>query len=377
MSFADVCGHEVPKQVLQRAIRLDRVSHAYLFEGPAHVGKTLTAIAFAKALMCRQPPEPGEGCGECAICRAVERGNHPDFLLVRPTARLEAEDEEGQKAVAEIEGSEIRTEAIGQLIDRAYGRAVSARGKVLIVSEAHAMNPIAANHLLKTLEEPPPGTTLILATTSASALLPTIVSRCQLVRFGPVPLAETIEAIARRFPETDPAALRSVAALSGGRPGWAFRLLEHPETLRVRGQLLDLVCHLADQPLIGCLKGAETLIDTAESWWNATSEGESTQKLIKGNRDRVLRTQIGELFDILLTWFRDLAVARDEGNEALLINADRAAQVRRLAQSTSDRASARASAAIRQAGTALRGNANLRLTIEVMLIDIWRALATA
>jgi len=134
---------------------------------------------------------------------------------------------------------------------------------------------------------------------------------------------------------------------------------------------------LADEPMVGCLRAAETLIEASEAWWTATTEGGFSEKLFRENRDRVLRTQISELLDILLTWFRDLAVAREADSSPPLINADRATQLRRLAQGISDRAPARAAAAIRRTKDALRGNANLRLTVEVMLLDIWRALATA
>jgi len=376
MAFDDIAGHETAKQVLTRAILTDRVSHAYLFEGPAHVGKTLTAVAFAKALMCAEPSQPGESCNACAVCRAVERGNHPDFLLLRPSVRLEAEDEEGQRTAAEIEGSMISVEAIGRLISEANLRVVSARRKVFIVTSAETMNDAAANRLLKTLEEPPGETTIILTAASTSALLPTIVSRCQLVRFGPVPVDETAAALERLFPEAEAALVRSVAALSGGRPGWARRLLEHPDTLSIRNGLLDLAARLPAQPMVGCMKAAETLIDSAEAWWNATTQGKYSAQLLKENRDRVLRTQIGDLLDILLTWFRDLSIAGQEGSGGLLINADRAPQLEQLAAQAPAGAPARAAAAIRQAKESLSGNANLRLAVEVMLIDIWQALAT-
>jgi DNA polymerase-3 subunit delta' len=377
MAFDEIAGHETAKQVLRRAIRTDRVSHAYLFEGPAHVGKTLTAVAFAKALMCRQPPEPGESCNECTICRAVERGNHPDFLLLRPTVRLEAEDEEGQKTAADIEGSMISVDAISRLISEANLRASSARRKVFIVTSAESMNDAAANRLLKTLEEPPGPTTIILTAASTSALLPTIVSRCQLVRFGPVPVGETQAAMEGLFPEMDGALIRSVAALSGGRPGWARRLLDHPDTLAIRDRILGLVARLPEQPPIACMKAAETLIDSAEAWWNATTEGDFSAELLKKNRDRVLRTQIGELLDILLTWLRDLAIAGEAGAEALFINADRAAELKAAADRAPRRASAEAAVSVREAKESLRGNANLRLSVEVMLVQIRQALTAS
>ena len=373
MSFAGIYGHDGPKQVLQRAIASERVSHAYLFEGQAHVGKTMAAVGFAKALMCEAPPEPGGSCGDCAICKSVERGNHPDFLLLMPTSRLEIEDEEGQKAVADIEGSMISVEAVSWLISEANLRAAAARRKVFIVSSAEAMNPASANRLLKTLEEPPGRTTIILTAASTSALLPTIVSRCQLVRFGPVPTDQVEAMLKGRFPETDPALARSVAALSGGRPGWAVRLLEHPDTLEIRARILDLAAQLPTRPMLTCMKSAESLIDAAESWWLATAEGDYAQKVLKANRDRVLRTQIGELLDILLTWYRDLAVAGDGDSHGLLTNADRAEQLTGIARALPKEAPALAAGAIRRAKQSLGGNANLRMTVEVMLTDIWQA----
>lgn len=372
MPFDDIVGHDTAKEVLKRAIRTGRVAHAYLFEGPSRVGKTLAAVTFAKALMCCQPSEAGEACEECTVCRGVERGNHPDYLLLRPTIRLEGSDEESRQTVAGLEGAMIRTEDIGRLVERAHGKPVSARRKVIVVAEAHAMNDVAANHLLKTLEEPPPKTTIILTATSGANLLPTIVSRCQPIRFGPVSTAQTQAALERFFPNTDQALIRAVAAFSGGRPGYARRLLEHPDALRIREQLIGLVLELPQQPQVFCLKAAEQLTNCAEAWWKATTEGRFSDALLKQNRDRVLRTQMVELLDLLLTWFRDLAIAGDRNSAPLLINADHTDDLIRQA-STAPNCLA-AAAAVREAKEALHGNANLRLTVEVMLIRIHQAL---
>ncbi len=374
LAFADIVGHEGPKRVLQRAITANRVSHAYLLEGPPLVGKTLTARTFAKALMCEQPPVAGDCCDACALCTAVERENHPDFLLLRPTSRIELKDDEGGKETAEIAGSLITVEAISRLISEANLRASRARRKVFIVASAEAMNAPAANRLLKTLEEPPGQTTIILTTASLPGLLPTIISRCQLVRFGPVPVPEVRAALERRFPLADPALVRSLAALSGGRFGWAERLLTHPDTIALRRELLDLIADLPTKPMVYTLKAAELLLDAAERWWLATSESEHAAKALKDHRDRVLRTKIGELFDILLTWFRDLSLAREEGTEELLVNADRVEQLRAAARGLSPNGAGQASAAIRRAKESIAGNANLRLSVEVMLADVWQAL---
>lgn len=382
MSFAEIVGHETPKRVLQRAIRAGRVSQAYLFEGAPNVGKTLAAKTFAQALTCESPPEPGECCEQCSLCRAIERGNHPDFLLISPTTRLELKQDEeepssGPRETVEIQGSLISVEAISRLISHANLKPARARRKVSIVTSAEAMNDPAANRLLKTLEEPPGDTTLILTTAAAPSLLPTIVSRCQLVRFGPVPVGDIETMLRESYPDVDPGLAHSVAALSGGRPGWADRLLDHPDTLAIRSRLLDLTAELPSQPMVYCLKAAETITGAAEDWWRATTEGELSEELLKKNRDRVLRTKIGELLDILLTWFRDLSLAREGAPGALWINADRAAELATAARDAPADAPREAQRAIREAKESLSGNANLRLTVEVMLTRIWRAMESA
>jgi hypothetical protein len=128
--------------------------------------------------------------------------------------------------------------------------------------------------------------------------------------------------------------------------------------------------------MVYCLKAAETITSAAEDWWRATTEGELSDDLLKKNRDRVLRTKIGELLDILLTWFRDLSLAREGAPGALWINTDRAEQLTATARDAPAHAPREAQAAIRQAKESLPGNANLRLTVEVMLTRVWRAMAS-
>ncbi len=271
--------------------------------------------------------------------------------------------------------SMISVEAISRLISEANLRAAVSERKVFIVSSAEAMNPASANRLLKTLEEPPGKTTIILTAPSTSSLLPTIVSRCQLLRFGPVPTDDVQSALEQASPLGDPTLMRSIAALSGGRPGWALRLMEHPDTLKIRSDILDIAVGLKQRPMVACMKAAETLVGSAEDWWRATATGDFAEKVLKANRDRVLRTQIGQLLDVLLTWFRDLSIAGQEGTDSLLINADRSDQLKSIAATIDKTAPARAARAIREAKQALGGNANLRMTVEVMLTNIWMALA--
>ena len=378
MALRDVVGQETAVAVLQRAIRHGRITHAYLFAGPPNVGKTLTAVEFAQAINCLEPPAEADNCGRCAECAAIARGNHPDFRLVRPSVRAESQ-EEGTPARlgAELDGAEIRTEAIADLMTQASLCRARGRRKVLVVSGADAMNDTAANRLLKTLEEPPVDTTLVLTAASPSLLLPTIVSRCQLVRFGPVPSRQAEEALRAAFPDTAADEVRAVVALSGGRYGWARRMLASPQVRQVRTGLLRLAAQLPSAPPVGCLKLAEVLVEAAEQWWTATVEGEDAAKLLVQARDRVLRTTMSPVLDVLQTWYRDLALGPDTAPPDLLVNADHRDALHEAARLMSPNAARQACAEIAATRHALAGNANLTLALEVLLARLMALSAPA
>ncbi|MBN2342381.1 MAG: DNA polymerase III subunit delta' [Deltaproteobacteria bacterium] len=162
--LSQIRDQETAISTLQRALRSDKLHHAYLFEGPPGVGKQLTAMALSAAMNCVQSPE---ACGECSHCRKIRTGNHPDVKILQPP--------EGKRNIL-IEGVRQAEEWIRM-------RPHEGKAKVLIISPADAMTESAANALLKTLEEPRPGNYIILVTAAASSLLPTVRSRCQTVRF--------------------------------------------------------------------------------------------------------------------------------------------------------------------------------------------------
>ncbi len=166
--FDEIRGQERALDFLRAALKGGRFPHAYLFTGPVGVGKFSTAVRFGAALNCRE--ERGAGCGKCRVCRGFVSGRHSDLLVLRA-----------------LEGkSEISVEQVREMIKTLYFPPFEADIRVAVVDEAESLNRFAANSLLKTLEEPPDRSLIILVASELSRLPVTIVSRCQVVRFGPL-----------------------------------------------------------------------------------------------------------------------------------------------------------------------------------------------
>ena len=202
MTLGGILGQGRAVDLLRRSLAAGRLAHAYVFTGPAGVGKRATALALASACLCAE--RPGEGCGSCPECRLVDALSHPD-LFVEDLARAQAE-----RATA----SQVSIEQVRRVRGHLALRPVRGPRKVAIVDDAERMTADAQNALLKTLEEPPGRTTLVLVATNAAVLLPTIRSRCQQVRFAPLEEAEIESLLVAAG--TEPADARTAAPLAEG-----------------------------------------------------------------------------------------------------------------------------------------------------------------
>ena len=230
MHFTNVVGHEFEKEALIRAVREGRVSHAYLFSGPEGVGKKLFAKEFAKLLNCSAPPatageEDGKSGGDkaecdCNSCSKIARGIHPDVFTVE------------YKGVKDIKVEQIREE----VEERVQGRPFEGNYKVAVVNDAHRMNKNAQNAFLKTLEEPPSNTVIILITSEPEALLPTIRSRCQRLEFSPLPNSLVTEQLVI-LAGLDRKDAQAAAKLARGSLGRAQRL--DSEMLAFRKEVIE------------------------------------------------------------------------------------------------------------------------------------------
>lgn len=221
MRLSDVQHQERALSLIRRGLRSGRTHHAHLFEGPAGVGKERAALGLAARLLCEAPglQPDADACGRCVACTLLARDTHPDFHLIHRGLHKQHPD----RTIRASKGLFLVMDVVRHfLIEQAVLAPSRGRARVFIVRDAERMNEDAQNALLKTLEEPPPLTRLILVTSSAGRLLPTIRSRCQRVTFELLP-AEFVQQRLMAEVKLTPATARMLAGLSGGSVGWALR----------------------------------------------------------------------------------------------------------------------------------------------------------
>jgi DNA polymerase III delta' subunit len=214
--------------------------HAILLSGPAGVGKTTLAMDLAAGLLCTAPDGVARPCRSCRGCGLVAAGSHPDLHWLRPTGPG------GQIVIGKVEHvPDTPPRGVRHLLHELALLPMEGGARLAIVESAHRMNEDAQGAILKTLEEPPPGLTIILCADEESRLLPTIRSRCARIRLGPVGPRE-IEAILADHGVADPPLAARLARLAGGRPGLALAYARAPEALRIRGEIARTLLDLLD-----------------------------------------------------------------------------------------------------------------------------------
>jgi DNA polymerase-3 subunit delta' len=221
VSWQRVRGHDDLVQAFEHVWRRGRLAHAYLFVGPEGIGKRLFAQELAAALLCEKPPDRLEACGRCAACALTSAGTHPDFFVLnRPE-----------------EGNVIPIESMRELCAGLALKSARGKGKVAVIDDADDLHDESANCFLKTLEEPPPGSVLILIGTARDKQMPTILSRCQVVPFRPLSEALIAELLGQQG-VTDPALVARLVRLSDGSLAQALALAD-PALWEARRELLE------------------------------------------------------------------------------------------------------------------------------------------
>jgi hypothetical protein len=229
-------------------------SHSLLLVGPAGVGKTTLALDVAATLLCTAEPPEARPCGTCRACRMIASGNHPDVH------RLSPEGPGGQVRIGERGNAEPNT-VRGLFLALAL-LPVEGGARVAIVESAERMNEDAQSAFLKTLEEPPPGVTIVVCASEEERLLPTVRSRCARIRLGPVPIRD-IEAILAERDAADPPTAARLGRIAGGRPGVALAYAAAPDAVAARGEIARTLLDLLDAPRSVRLVAAPRLLARA------------------------------------------------------------------------------------------------------------------
>ena len=277
LSFAGILGQDKAKKLLHRAVEQDRLAHALLFKGPMGVGKKTFARTFAAALNCHEP-QGYEPCGQCPSCVKFRSSSHPDFIVIEP------------------EGAAIKINQVRELKKTLAFPPFEAKIRVALLCDIHTMRREAANSLLKTLEEPPSQTMLILTADEAGGIPPTLPSRRPTGPFFPPPQTEVAKILAQEA-GIAPESAATLAAMAEGSLGRA-RLILAKDLLTLRREIIDQLLHLEPNTPATI----QTLTELAET---ATK----------------LKEDLGELLELLTTWLHDLLLF-GHGATGSIINHD-------------------------------------------------------
>ncbi len=323
--FLEIIGHEQIIEHLQNAISMDKVSHAYILNGPKESGKMMLAEAFAMALQCESGGT--EGCKECRSCRQAKERNQPDIVYVM------------HEKPNTISVDDIRTQLNNDIVIKPY----SSKYKIYIVDEAEKMNPQAQNALLKTIEEPPTYGIILLLTTNADSFLPTIRSRCITLNLKSVKSEVIREFLMTRYQIPDYQA-DVCTAFAQGNVGKAIQLASSEDFNELKSSALQLMKRLED-------------IDVYEM--SAAVKQISEYKL-----------KVTDYFDLMMIWFRDVLYMKATNDVNGLIFKDEVYDIKKQAAKKSYGGIEEILEALEKAKVRVNANVNFDLVIELLLLSI-------
>ena len=338
MPFRSLLGHRTTLPLLSRAAGAGTLPPSLIFAGPDGVGKRAAAVALAQAINCPTPVAPTQhlpldACGECPVCRRISRGLHPDVTVVEPG-----------------ETGSIKIDVVREEIRKTAFKPFEARRRVIIFNEAESLGDDAQNALLKTLEEPPPGSVLILVTAQPHRLLPTVRSRCPVVRFAPLSPADVAQWLMRAHAVPESQA-RAVAAVARGSLA-AARETAQTGVEAVREAAQRVLARVAD-----ARDPRARLEATADIVGKGKGSGASERES--------LSTHLHALASLL----RDLG-ALGTGSAAGAINVDLESSLTRLLPSFDADRTLRAFAAIDRGLDALDRNASPKIVADWVVLNL-------
>ena len=324
MSFKNVLGHSKPIALLQQAIQNEKVVNSYLFLGAEGIGKKVVALQFAKALNClEREAERGEACDHCSSCKKIDHALHPDVLLIEPI------------------GQGIKKEQVIQMQRELVYKPYEGKRRVCILTAADRMAYDIPNTLLKTLEEPPLHSVIILLANNSRFILPTILSRCQPVRFHPLPIPLVSKWLTegKGFHEAE---AHLLASLSEGSPGKALEIQEE-------------IRQIPREELLKGWVGLKSL--SLERIWGWVES-------LPSQRENLLL-----MLEVVKTLVRDLVMVKALEKEPKLIHSDLLQVMKPMVVNWSISSLLKRMDILHQTTLAIKANANTSLALEAMMLS--------
>ena len=326
-SFKDVVGHKNIIKYISSAVQADAVSHAYILNGERGSGKRLLANLFAMSLQCQNRAEDGEACGKCQSCKQVQSGNQPDIIKVT------------HEKPNTISVDDIRTQVNNDIVIKPY----SSKYKIYIIPEADLMSAQAQNALLKTIEEPPEYAVIMLLTENAEALLPTIRSRCVMMKLRNIKDQLVKKYLMEQMEIPDYKADVCVA-FAQGNMGKAIMLA----TSEYFNEIKEEVVHL--------LRNIDEM--------NVSELMDAVKKCM------TYKMEINDYLDMIAIWYRDVLIYKSTKNVDRVVFSDQLRYIKARASKSSYEGIENILDAIEKAKARLKANVNFELTMELLLLTI-------
>lgn len=323
MGYEEVIGQDKIKKYLMDITKGDSISHGYIFEGPKGTGKLKLAEIFARTILCMERDD--FSCEKCSSCIKAKAASHPDIHVM------------------DYSENSIKRQDVDEIQEIVYVKPYESKKKIIILNEAHKMTDQAANTFLKTLEEPPVDTVIILTTVNSSLIIPTIVSRCQIIKFDRISDCEVKKILMDKYSVDD----QKAALITGYSKGIVQRavniLQERVNILQLREEIVDMIDNL--------LK-------------NGKSEVFEYEKYFDKHKD-----DIDDILEILMTWFRDISFYQVGAIEQI-INIDIISLIEKHSAKTDRKRCAEVYEVFQNTYDDVKSNVNYKLAIDNMLFGI-------
>jgi len=323
MQFNSVVGQDRVKDYLTKSVKKDNLTHGYIFEGPRNIGKLEIAKVFAQLILCENSKE--NPCEKCSSCIKANANSHPDIHILK------------------LDENSIKRKDIDELQDSIYIKPYESKKKIYIINDSHKMTVQAANTFLKTLEEPPEDTIIIMITINKDLLLDTIASRCQIINFEMLGHKEVEKILVEDYNINEEKS-KLLAAYSKGNVYKALKILDgEDKTLEYRDEIVDIVEKI--------LEDGKSAVFDYEKYFNSGKDN------------------IDEILDIFMIWFRDILFVKENISD-MIINKDRLKILEKQSKGKNSIRLAEVYDTIQKTYDDFNKNVNFNLIIDNMLLKI-------